>query len=67
VPVAVVGHHDCAANTATREQRIAQIRLSIERIAGWGMPVAVIGLWVNEDWEVEEVGPEVVNQACRAA
>lgn len=53
--VAVVGHHDCAANPATREEHLAQIRRSVERVREWQLPVEVVGLWVNERWEVEVV------------
>ena len=42
--IAVAGHHDCA-----------HIRRSVETIAAWGLPVQVIGLWVNELFWIEEV------------
>jgi carbonic anhydrase len=53
--VAVVGHHDCAANPASREEHLAQIRAGITTVEAWGLPVLVVGLWVNEHWEVEPV------------
>ena len=46
--VAVSGHHDCAANPASHEEHLAQIRRSADIVAGWGLPVRVVGLWVNE-------------------
>ncbi len=46
--VAVSGHHDCAGNPATVEEHLEQIRRSVEVVAGWDLPVRVVGLWVNE-------------------
>jgi hypothetical protein len=46
--VAVSGHHDCAGNPATTEEHLVQIRRSVEVVAGWDLPVRVVGLWVNE-------------------
>src|SRR5215213_4285309 len=53
--VAVSGHYDCAGNPATEEEHLAQIRRSVAVVAGWGLPVQVVGLWVNERWRVELV------------
>lgn len=54
--VAIVGHHDCAGNQVSREIHLDQIERSVQVIRGWGMPVEVVGLWVNEDWHVERLG-----------
>ena len=53
--VAVAGHYDCAAFPAERERRLAAIRQAVEMIAGWGLPVRVNGLYVNEHWQIEVV------------
>lgn len=53
--VAVVGHHGCAGYPVTREQKCAKIKKSIELIHSWGFPVKVVGLYVNENWEIEPV------------
>ena len=53
--VAVVGHHDCAANPAPKEEHLRQIQAAVAVIAAWGLPVRVIGLWVDERWQVEAV------------
>lgn len=53
--VAVVGHHDCAANPGSRAHHITQVRDAIELMKGWELNVKVIGLFINEDWEVEPV------------
>ena len=53
--VAVAGHYDCAGNPVTDEEHFEQIRRSVEVVAEWGLPVRVIGLWVNEQWGVDLV------------
>lgn len=53
--VAVAGHHDCAAYSVSREQHLAGIQAAARVIASWGLPVRVVGLWVNDRWEVEVV------------
>jgi hypothetical protein len=53
--VAVAGHHDCAAYPASDEEHKAAIRAAARHIAGWGLPVRVVGLWVNSWWQVEVV------------
>ncbi|KGX87885.1 hypothetical protein N781_11560 [Pontibacillus halophilus JSM 076056 = DSM 19796] len=53
--LAIVGHHDCAGNPVSREIQEQQIREGISIVKGWGFPITVIGLFVNENWEVEEV------------
>jgi carbonic anhydrase len=53
--IAVAGHHDCAGNPVSKEEHLEHIRQSVETIAAWGLPVQVIGLWVNELFWIEEV------------
>ena len=53
--VAVVGHDDCAANPVQKDRHWAQIEKSAEIVAEWGFGVRVIGLWVNQQWQVEVV------------
>jgi len=56
--VAVAGHNDCAAFPADREQHLAAIRDAVAVVRGWGLPVRVVGLWVNERWQVEVAAEE---------
>ncbi len=52
--IAIVGHHDCAGNPVSPEKHWAHIRKAVEIVKTWNLPsVEVIGLWVNERWEVE--------------
>lgn len=53
--VVIAGHYDCAANIATKEMHLAQIQKSVNVIKSWKLPIQVVGLWVNEKWEVEQV------------
>lgn len=53
--VVVAGHHECAANPVSREEHYTHIRNAARRIAMWGFPVAVVGLWVGPDWKAEAI------------
>ena len=53
--VFVSGHHECAANPVSRDEHVEQIKKAASRVASWGMPVQVHGLWVGESWGVEQV------------
>ena len=55
--VAVVGHHDCAANPVSEAQHKQDIGEAVARVQSWELPVQVIGLWVNSEWKVEVVSP----------
>lgn len=55
--VAVVGHHDCAANPVSETQHRHDIGAAVATVQAWGLPVQVIGLWVNSEWQVEVVPP----------
>jgi len=54
--VAVSGHYECAANPISKEDHIAEIKKAVEIITSWEFQLdKVIGLYVNEDWEIEKV------------
>lgn len=53
--VAIVGHHNCAGNPCERDEKEGQIEKSVELLKSWGFNVDVIGLYVNDQWEVEVV------------
>lgn len=53
--VAIVGHHDCAGDPVSKDQHLKQIARSCQVVASWGLPVRVLGLWVNEARQVEVV------------
>jgi len=51
--IAIVGHHDCAGNPVPREEKVKQIKQSVKLVQSWGFQAEVIGLYVNDKWEVE--------------
>ena len=53
--IAVAGHHDCAGNPVSKEERISQIKKSVDTIKSWELTAQVVGLWVNENWQIEPV------------
>jgi hypothetical protein len=55
VGIAVVGHHDCAGNPAPQDDQIVHIQDAIRFLRKRYENVEIIGLWVDEDWEVHEV------------
>lgn len=53
--IAVVGHYDCAGNPVSDEEHKNHIRQAVEKIKSWNWSVDVVGLWVNDRWQVEQV------------
>ena len=51
--IAVVAHSDCAGNPAPKETQLRQLAAAVKRVRGWRPECEVIGLWVDENWEVE--------------
>jgi len=56
VGIAVAGHHDCAGNPAGREEQKQDIIAAIEFLGNQYRDTPVIGLWVDENWRVHEIG-----------
>jgi hypothetical protein len=53
--VAICGHYDCAGNPSDRDTQKKEIAASVEVVRSWGLGVDVIGLWVNQEWQVEKI------------
>jgi hypothetical protein len=53
--VAIAGHYDCAGNPSGKETQLEQILTAIKTLKSWNFEVEVIGLWVDESWEIHEV------------
>lgn len=53
--IAVIGHHDCAGNPVPKEEQIPQIEKAMEVVKSWDTGAKVVGLYVNELWNVEVV------------
>ena len=52
--IAIVGHHDCAGNPASKEDQIQHLKDAIATIHDRYSQVETIGLWVDENWKVYE-------------
>jgi len=55
VGVAVVGHYGCAGNPAHKDEQIKHIQEAIQLLQEHCGSVEIIGLWVNDDWDVHEI------------
>ncbi|MCK5306796.1 MAG: hypothetical protein KAJ66_06640 [Candidatus Omnitrophica bacterium] len=55
IGVAIAGHYDCAGNPAPKEEQVAHIRKAIEFLRQRYGEIEIIGLWVDENWKVNEV------------
>jgi len=53
--VAVAGHYDCAVNPVEEFEQRQQIKDAITRIKTWKFKIQLLGLWVNQNWQVEEL------------
>jgi hypothetical protein len=53
--VAIVGHHDCAGNPVDKDNQIKHILSAVNTVKSWNFDVQIIGLWVDENWQVSEV------------
>jgi len=50
--IVVSGHYDCAGNPVSDEEHISQIKKGVEVISSWGLNVKVVGIWVDNSWNV---------------
>ena len=55
VGIAVIGHHDCAGNPSPAVEQDRHTIAAMHRIRGRFPDVPVIGLWVNDEWNVTEL------------
>ena len=53
--VVVSGHHGCAANPGSKEEHLPQINEWVKTIHSWNIGVEVIGVWVDENWSVNQI------------
>ena len=53
--IAIAGHHDCAGNPVKRELQMKHISEAINVVKSWGLNISVIGLWVDENWNVNRL------------
>jgi len=55
VGIAIVGHADCAGNPAPQDRQIMHIQRAVHFLLQRYINMQIIGLWVDENWEVHEV------------
>jgi len=53
--IAIVGHYDCAGNPEEKGAQFKTTLSAIKAVKLWNLNVQIIGLWVDENWEVCEV------------
>lgn len=53
--IAVAGHHDCAGNPAPEAMQISHIRQAVGFLRQHYPEMEMIGLWVDDNWKVNEV------------
>lgn len=53
--VAVIGHHDCGGNPVDKEKQMSQIVGAVRTVRSWGFDILVVGLWVDDNWQIHEV------------
>jgi len=49
------GHYNCAANPVSDEEHIEMIKKGVEVISSWNLGVKVIGVYVDDSWNVNPV------------
>lgn len=61
VGVAVAGHHDCAGNPVSDVQQNAETLAAVHSVHKLFPDIPIIGLWLNECWNVEELPEATAN------
>ena len=51
----VVGHHDCRGNPVDKKAHREEIAEAVKRLKPLWPAQEIIGLWVNDRWQVERV------------
>lgn len=56
----IAGHYDCAANPVSKAEHFEQIKKAIKTIKSWNFSSVdkIIGVWINEQWQVEKIAEE---------
>ena len=55
VGIAIAGHHDCAGNPVPKKDHFKHIQKAVESLHQQYDTLDIIGLWVDENWEVHEI------------
>ncbi|MFO8052691.1 MAG: carbonic anhydrase [Candidatus Omnitrophota bacterium] len=52
--IAISSHYDCAGNPSSKKRKKTQIKASVEFIKKSYPQIEVIGLWINNQWKVNQ-------------
>ena len=66
VGIAVVGHHDCAGNPSSAAEQDQHTTAAVARVRNRFPNISVVGLWVNDNWEVTELNDDSANNSMQA-
>ena len=50
--IVVSGHYDCAGNPVSDDEHKSQIKKGVEVISSWKTGAKVIGVWVDDTWNI---------------
>jgi len=53
--IAIAGHHDCAGNPVDAHEHQRHIQMSIEVVRQWGFGVPILGIWIDEKLQPQEI------------
>lgn len=54
--ITLVGHYDCTGNPVDRERKVEQMKDALSYLQrAYGEEILYLGLYVNENWKVEEI------------
>lgn len=53
--IAIVAHYDCAGNPVNESSQKKQLRTAIKVVSERYSSLSVVGLWVNDCWQVTEI------------
>ncbi|MBN1124736.1 MAG: hypothetical protein JXA82_07005 [Sedimentisphaerales bacterium] len=53
--VAIVAHHDCTGNPLPKKEQLEQLNKAMGYVAEHYPEVTVLGLWVDDHWQVSEI------------
>ena len=53
--IAIIGHYDCAGNSALSDKQIKHIQKAAQLLSDQFKHKNIIGFWIDENWQVHEV------------
>lgn len=62
VGIAVVGHHDCTGNPSSAAEQKQHTTAAVLHVRSRFPHIPVVGLWVNDRWEVTELKDDSANK-----